>query len=261
MAQHDLNHNHPPLLLLLFILTALPGIFAQEIRVSLKEEQPAATFVGSLADSNWLSAAVAQDARASLRYTLLTSGISHADLFTINATTGVVRTSGPLDRETLCGLYSPVCELKLEAAAQSSLTQFFRMVTLVIEVEDVNDHAPRFPKPVVRLEVSEDAAVNKTLALSAAEDQDTGRNGVQGYSLAGPPGTPFAISVTQAQDGRQKVTLEKISLHSDLSGEEASWTFRSSFGISKSWIAMGWGDLPTKGGGGGSPLKVYIIMN
>ncbi|XP_076449117.1 protocadherin-9-like [Babylonia areolata] len=172
-----------------------------------QEEQPAGTFVGSLADSNWLSAAVAQDARASLRYTLLTSGISHAELFAINATTGVVRTSKPLDREAICGLYSPVCELKLEAAAQSSLTQFFRMVTLVVEVEDVNDHAPQFPKPVVRLSIPEDVAINKSLGLVAAEDADMGRNGVQGYSLAGPPGAPFVISVTQAQDGRQKVSL------------------------------------------------------
>ena len=178
----------------------------QEIRFKVKEEQPAGTFVGSLADSDWLSAAVSDDARASLRYTFLTSGFSHSDLFSINATSGIIRTSQPLDREALCGLYAQVCELSLEAAAQSSLSQFFRMVTLVVEVEDTNDHAPVFPMALLRLDVLEDAPINKSFALAAAEDQDTGRNGVQGYSLAGSPGGLFVVSVTQAQDGRQKVS-------------------------------------------------------
>ncbi|XP_070199271.1 protocadherin alpha-9-like isoform X2 [Littorina saxatilis] len=199
--------SSPFLLSLLLLLHLLQLVHGQEIRFQVKEEQPAGTIVGSLADNNWISAAVAEDARASLRYTFLTSGFSHADLFIINATSGVIRTSQPLDREALCGLYSPECELQLEAAAQSSLSQFFRMVNLVVEVKDVNDHAPEFPKPLLRLDIFENAAVNVSLPLVAAEDQDTGQNGVQGYTLAGPPEKPFVISVAQAQDGRQKVSL------------------------------------------------------
>ena len=193
------------LLLLLFLAVRVVRTRAQEIRFKVKEEQPAGTIVGSLADSDWLSAAVSEDARASLRYTFLTSGFSHSDLFIINATSGVIRKSEPLDREALCGLYSPVCELSLEAAAQSSLSQFFRMVSLVVEVEDTNDHSPVFPRALLKLDISEDVPVNTSFALAAAEDQDMGRNGVQGYSLAGSPGGLFVVSVTQAQDGRQKV--------------------------------------------------------
>ena len=62
------------------------------------------------------------------RYTFLTSGFSHADLFNINTTSGQIRTASPLDREGLCGLYAPTCSLEIEAAVQSSLSQFFRQV-------------------------------------------------------------------------------------------------------------------------------------
>ncbi|KAL8590580.1 hypothetical protein ACOMHN_011016 [Nucella lapillus] len=200
--------EYPPFLLsLLLLLTfSLRLTRGENIRFVVKEEQAAGTVVGSLADQAWISAAVAEDARSSLRYTFLDSGFSHTDLFTINTTSGVVRTTKPLDREQLCALYSPLCELKLEAAAQSSFSQFFRMVNLVVEVEDVNDHSPQFSMPQLTLEVSENAAMNRSLPLVIAEDQDLGVFGVQSYSLTGgPPGQPFVISVSQLPDGMRQV--------------------------------------------------------
>lgn len=198
-----------PTTLVVSILLCIFGACAaqEKIRFRVKEEQPEGTLVGSLAEASLIKDAVSDDARSSLRYTFLSSEMSHASLFAINATSGVIRTAKPLDREALCGLYTPTCELTLEVAAQSGLTQFFRMATLTVEIEDVNDHAPEFPQPRVTLEISEDAAVNSTFNLAAAMDQDMGQNGVQGYSLAGPTGGPFVINVAEAQDGRQKVSL------------------------------------------------------
>ncbi|XP_025115144.1 protocadherin gamma-C4-like isoform X3 [Pomacea canaliculata] len=196
------------LLVLVVMAASVLSLQGQEIRFKVKEEQPAGTLVGSLADNDWLQAAVSDDGRPSLRYTFLSTGLSHADFFTINVTSGDIRTARPLDREALCGLYSPACHMTLEVAAQSALTQFFRMATVVVEVEDVNDHAPQFPAERVRLDVLEDVLMNSSLALAAAEDQDMGVYGVQAYSLVGDSaGTVFVLNVAEAPDGRQKVSL------------------------------------------------------
>jgi hypothetical protein len=52
----------------LTLLLVLPaGAGAQETRFVIKEEQPAGTVVGSLAESEWLTAAMAEESRSSLR--------------------------------------------------------------------------------------------------------------------------------------------------------------------------------------------------
>jgi hypothetical protein len=89
------------------------------------------------------------------------------------------------------------------------------MTDVIIEIEDINDHAPQFPVNIVRLEVSEDATINSSVPLIHAEDMDKGRFGIQAYSLSSAQqGSsnigaqqlgPFLISVSRAEDGRQKV--------------------------------------------------------
>ncbi|XP_076470656.1 protocadherin-17-like [Babylonia areolata] len=204
----------PRFLLLVLLLPSQTS--GEQVRFAVREEQPAGTLVGSLAEQDWLAAAVAEDARSSLRYSVLDSGYSHSHLFTINSTSGELTTTRPLDREGLCALYSPTCQLRLEAVAQSSFTQFFRMVTVLVEVEDVNDHAPEFPLPRLVLEVSENAAINRSLPLLTAQDKDTGRLGVQGYHLthgdsisssSSISSLPFVITVSHTADGMQQVSL------------------------------------------------------
>ena len=155
----------------------------REIRFKVKEEQTEGTVVGSLANSEWLRSMLSTNVHSSLRYTFLTSVFSQTDMFSINSTTGVVLVSGRVDREQLCGLYLTICDVEMEAAVQSTVSQFFRVVNVVVEVEDVNDHSPHFQQAHYVVKVPEDAHVNYSMALMAAQDIDLGKNGALNYRL------------------------------------------------------------------------------
>lgn len=61
------------------------------------------------------------------------------------------------------------------------------------QVEDVNDHAPRFVRSMMEGRVEESAAVGSLVAVAAAFDPDSGLNGLLHYSILSgfilPPST------------------------------------------------------------------------
>ncbi|XP_014405210.1 PREDICTED: protocadherin-8 [Myotis brandtii] len=67
-----------------------------------------------------------------------------------------------LDRERLCG-QAPQCVLAFDVVSFSQ--EQFRLVHVEVEVRDVNDHAPHFPRAQIPVEVSEGAAVGTRIPL------------------------------------------------------------------------------------------------
>jgi len=57
----------------------------------------------------------------------------------------------------------------------------FRIVRVRVEIVDVNDNRPTFPRPAINLAVPETAAVGTSLHLPAAHDADSGLNGQLRY--------------------------------------------------------------------------------
>lgn len=53
-----------------------------------------------------------------------------------------------------------------------------------IEVEDVNDNAPEFESPTVRISVPENVEIGVPLYAAHARDKDSGANGIVQYKLA-----------------------------------------------------------------------------
>lgn len=117
------------------------------------EEQPAGTYVGAV------------KTRPGFTYRF---GESHR-LFTINGTTGVIRTSSAIDRETLPSDVINVVVL----SSQPTYPTEVRIVVL-----DVNDNAPAFPDASITVSFREDAAGGRQVILDTATDADIGVNGV-----------------------------------------------------------------------------------
>uniref|UniRef100_U3C3J7 Protocadherin-8 n=1 Tax=Callithrix jacchus TaxID=9483 RepID=U3C3J7_CALJA len=108
-----------------------------------------------------------------------------------------------LDRERLCG-QAPQCVLAFDVVSFSQ--EQFRLVHVEVEVRDVNDHAPRFPRAQIPVEVSEGAAVGTRIPLEVPVDEDVGANGLQSVRLA-EPDSPFRVELQTRADGAQCADL------------------------------------------------------
>ncbi|KAM5276822.1 protocadherin-8 isoform 2-T4 [Hipposideros larvatus] len=108
-----------------------------------------------------------------------------------------------LDRERLCG-QAPQCVLAFDVVSFSQ--EQFRLVHVEVEVRDVNDHAPRFPRAQIPVEVSEGAAVGTRIPLEVPVDEDVGNNGLQSVRLA-EPHSPFRVELQTRADGAQCADL------------------------------------------------------
>ncbi|XP_038166504.1 protocadherin-8 isoform X2 [Arvicola amphibius] len=108
-----------------------------------------------------------------------------------------------LDRERLCG-QAPQCVLAFDVVSFSQ--EQFRLVHVEVEVRDVNDHAPRFPRAQIPVEVSESAPVGTRIPLEVPVDEDVGANGLQSVRLA-EPHSPFRVELQTRADGAQCADL------------------------------------------------------
>ncbi|XP_015428063.1 PREDICTED: protocadherin-8 [Myotis davidii] len=119
-----------------------------------------------------------------------------------------------LDRERLCG-QAPQCVLAFDVVSFSQ--EQFRLVHVEVEVRDVNDHAPHFPRAQIPVEVSEGAAVGTAaspLAAAAAAAAAAALEGADTTSSTGP-GTPEASAISLVPEGAARESLVALVSTSD----------------------------------------------
>uniref|UniRef100_UPI00398E443D uncharacterized protein n=1 Tax=Pristiophorus japonicus TaxID=55135 RepID=UPI00398E443D len=143
-----------------------------QIRYSIPEELQLGAFVGNLAAD--LNLDVKQLSARNLRI-VLGSRKQYVD---VNLDNGNLFVKDKIDRENLCGP-SLTCVLTLDAVLENPLNLY----QVEVEILDVNDNAPSFPKKQFRLEISELAASGTRFTLESAHDPDIGTNSVQTYQL------------------------------------------------------------------------------
>lgn len=114
--------------------------------------------------------------------------------FVLNETTGEIRTTVILDRETLKNDRFDLVVLS------SQPTYPIEVRVLVI---DVNDNAPEFPEPSIAVTFSENAASGTKLLLDTATDRDIGVNKVtDDYQIvSGSTNDKFRLEVTHNPSG------------------------------------------------------------
>ncbi|XP_041049368.1 protocadherin beta-15-like isoform X8 [Carcharodon carcharias] len=166
-----------------------------QIRYSIPEELQLGAFVGNIADDLGLDAK-----ELSARSFRIVSG-PRKQYLDVNLDSGILVVKEKIDREQLCGP-SPVCTLSFEAVIENPLNVYHFQV----EILDVNDNAPSFPKSQFRLEISEVAVQGARFALESAQDPDVGINSLQTYQLVA--NEYFTIDIqSRSGDGKLPVLV------------------------------------------------------
>lgn len=123
--------------------------------------------------------------------------------FSLDANTGVIRTTMVLDRESFR-------TDRFDLVVLSSQPTYPIEVRII--VTDTNDNAPEFPEPSITVTFSESSAPGTRLLLDSAFDRDSGSNGVLDYNIvAGNNDQKFRVNVTSNPSGEMSyLHLETI---------------------------------------------------
>ncbi|KAF7478164.1 protocadherin gamma-A8-like [Marmota monax] len=169
---------------------------SEQIRYRIPEEMPMGSVVGNLAKD--LGFHVLELPTRKLHIS------SEKSYFTVSSETGELLVSGRLDREQICGRQQ-VCALDFEAVAENPLNFYH----VSVEIEDINDHAPKFAYVFFDLQISESAQPGTRFILEVAEDADIALNSLQNYKLS--PSPNFSLINKEKQDGSKypEMILEK----------------------------------------------------
>ncbi|CAC5379991.1 PCDHD1 [Mytilus coruscus] len=186
-------------ILTLFIITCF-GDDTIQISFTIQEELPMNTPVGNIATEAKLAENLTSEEFNSISYGYIGDNL-YQNMFSIDQSTGALQTNMLINRETIteCSDVSD-CILVLNFVANSQKTNFFKLITNSVHVQDINDHAPSFPQPIMKLNVSESSPVGTRFSVPAALDKDTGRNGIQNYDIY-PDNGPFGLNYTKKLDG------------------------------------------------------------
>ncbi|XP_054998207.1 protocadherin gamma-B4 isoform X2 [Sorex araneus] len=174
--------------LFLFLLALFRPALAEQIRYRIPEEMPEGSVVGHLAKD--LGLGVHELPSRRLRVS------SEKPYFSVSAESGELLVSSRLDREQVCGK-KPVCALEFEAVAENPLS--FHHVN--VEIEDINDHAPKFTHSSFDLQISESTKLGARFILGSAHDADIGTNSLQTYQLS--PDDHFSLVNKEKLDGNK----------------------------------------------------------
>ncbi|MGH0158125.1 UNVERIFIED_CONTAM: hypothetical protein FKN15_039392 [Acipenser sinensis] len=193
-------------LLLLYVafglITGHSSTVLGTLDLQLDEEQPAGTIVGDI------SAGLPPGTTASLYFIsdLESTGVG-SDLH-IDETTGIIKTAKVLDRETR-DRYNFI------AVTMQGVT-----VEVTIVVNDINDHAPSFPKSRATLKIPEQTAIGTRFSLEPASDADKGQLSTQGYLVKnGNMGQAFRL---QTKRGSNEVLYLDLVVNGILDREQVS---------------------------------------
>ena len=109
-------------------------------------------------------------------------------LFKIQSTTGKIKTTKPLDYEDMME------HILIVKASDQGIPKKESLFSVVISVDDVNDHKPVFLRPLFKAEVNVDTAPSTSILKVFASDGDDGINALLKYSIkSGNPNDAFYI--------------------------------------------------------------------
>ncbi|XP_036612119.1 protocadherin-8 isoform X2 [Trichosurus vulpecula] len=169
---------------------------SKTVRYSTFEEDAPGTVIGTLAEDMHMKASGEMSFRLMKQFNSSLIRVREADGQLTVGESGI-------DREQLCR-QSPQCILAFDVVSFSQ--EQFRLVHVEVEVRDINDHSPRFPRSQIPVEVSESAAVGTRIPLEVAVDEDVGSNALQSLRLA-EPHSPFRVELQTRADGAKCADL------------------------------------------------------
>ncbi|XP_063060287.1 protocadherin gamma-A12-like [Engraulis encrasicolus] len=179
------------------LIAAFLRVCHGDLSYSVQEEMKKGSVVGNIAKDLGLGVKGLSDRKA--RIEIERNGRRFLDV-----QGGELVIAERIDREELCGSKSS-CPLNYELVLENPL----ELHRIALQIVDVNDNAPRFPKNEMKLEISESAYKGARYPLDEAHDSDVGRNGIQTYSLE--KNEYFTLSVQSNSDGSKygELVLDK----------------------------------------------------
>ncbi|XP_071426666.1 protocadherin gamma-B5-like [Pithys albifrons albifrons] len=169
---------------------------AERLRYTIPEELARGSLVGPLARDLGLS----PDELPARKMRVASAGKKQVKYFTVSETNGNLYVNERLDREEMCGELAS-CSVIFEALVHNPLNVFH----VQVDIQDVNDNAPRFPQDNFHLEINEFASPGTRFHLGIAEDSDVGSNSLQGYELE--KNEYFEVEAKESQDGSKFAEL------------------------------------------------------
>ncbi|XP_062358459.1 protocadherin gamma-B5-like [Cinclus cinclus] len=169
---------------------------AERVRYAIPEELGRGSLVGPLARDLGLSA----DELPARKLQVASGGKKQLKYFTVNEENGNMYVNERLDREEMCGA-AATCSVSFEALVQNPLNIFH----VEVDIQDVNDNAPRFLRNKFQLEINELTSPGARFHLGMAEDPDAGSNSLQGYELEA--NGYFTVEVKESPDGSKSAEL------------------------------------------------------
>ncbi|NWS78157.1 PCD16 protein, partial [Crotophaga sulcirostris] len=152
--------------------------------LQIDEEQPAGTIIGDI------SAGLPPGTSAYMYFISAQEGSGVTTDLGIDENTGIIKTARVLDRETR-DHYSFI------AVTPEGVT-----VEVNIQVNDINDHAPAFPKEQSTFQIPEHTAIGSRFPLDPAFDADSGLLNTQGYVIkGGNVGQAFRLETRRGPNG------------------------------------------------------------
>ncbi|CAH7012248.1 protocadherin-12 [Phodopus roborovskii] len=165
------------------------------VKFQVMEEVPSGTVIGKLSQE-W----GVEERRGKAGDAFQILQLPQALPIQMNSEDGLLSTSSRLDREQLCRQQDP-CLVSFDVLATGASA----LIHVEIQVLDINDHQPQFPKGEQELEISESASLYTRIPLDRAVDQDTGPNSLHSYSLS--PNEHFALDVIVGPDETKHAEL------------------------------------------------------
>ncbi|KAJ3587824.1 hypothetical protein NHX12_011419 [Muraenolepis orangiensis] len=112
----------------------------------------------------------------------------------VNLRSGDVIVAERMDREKICAA-KPLCVITFEILLEAPL----ELHRITLQIQDVNDNGPTFPKDKIKLDIRESADKGARYRVNAAHDADIGQNAVQTYALQ--PNSNFVLNIQTTSAG------------------------------------------------------------
>lgn len=202
----------------IFRLLSLSGLLWCVSGTWKGEGQPLEYFIVEELDGGTLLGNVAVDYKLTEKFnsTVIQSLSFHIDplqstkqhLFAIGSKTGILSTTDKIDRDAVCpGENVCLAWLHIKVLPEG-ITKDIR---IMLEIVDVNDHAPRFESKILPVKFRESARIGTSVELPTATDEDSGSNGIQEYELVSPSDL-FELEVIKEENTDQDVPATKLKL-------------------------------------------------
>ncbi|TSV15246.1 Protocadherin gamma-A8 [Bagarius yarrelli] len=173
-------------------------------RYSIPEETPEGSFVGNIAQDLGIEISRLVSGKARV---VTKGGRQYVEL---SRDKGSLVVKERIDREELCKQTTP-CSFSFDLIMENPI----ELHRVTVEVQDINDNAPTFPKGTVNLQISEHTTSGKRFQLDSAVDLDVGVNGIERYSLS--QNDHFKVETHNQADGQKSV---EMILNRELDREE-----------------------------------------